>query len=409
MDFYLCFIILIKQFFLLFFLKSIFYMKGYKIPFEKKLYRFIKENKKERKNNEIQNIMSSITEYINLIFNNTLKKIHYRRIINKPKISIISSVFNKDKYLNHLIKSIQNQNIEEFELIFIDDCSTDQSVNIINQFSKIDSRIKLIKNKINKGTLYSRSNGALHSKGEYLIFVDSDDLVLKEGLLNSYNYIKKNNLSIVQFNTIFKRNETLSLCIRAFKYKNIIRQPILSYVFYYNEYTRKGDEQNTALWDKVINRHTVLKSINFIGNYYINENIKKENDVILLFSIFQCADSYQYINETGYFYDRTHNDSITYTWTEKNMANQILYSIFKNIKFLFLKTRNTYLDKLYSIYKLHQSFERYKICFQYAKSELKFIKEVLLLFLKSPYILFQDKKIIYSFYYKNLFYEKGIN
>ena len=91
-------------------------MKGYKIPFEKKLYRFIKENKKERKNNEIQNIMSSITEYINLIFNNTLKKIHYKRIINKPKISIISTVFNKDKYLNYLIKSIQNQNIEEFEL-----------------------------------------------------------------------------------------------------------------------------------------------------------------------------------------------------------------------------------------------------------------------------------------------------
>ena len=91
-------------------------MKGYKIPFEKKLYRFIKENKKESKNNEIQNIMSSITEYINLIFNNTLKKIHYKRIINKPKISIISTLFNKDKYLNYLIKSIQNQNIEEFEL-----------------------------------------------------------------------------------------------------------------------------------------------------------------------------------------------------------------------------------------------------------------------------------------------------
>ena len=106
-----------------------------------------------------------------------------------PKISFIIPVFNKEKYLKSLIISIQNQLIKEFEIIFIDDCSSDQSIKIINKYSSIDRRIKLIKNKENRGTLYSRSQGCLHSKGEYIIFIDPDDLVLKDGLYNSYNYI----------------------------------------------------------------------------------------------------------------------------------------------------------------------------------------------------------------------------
>ena len=54
----------------------------------------------------------------------------------------------------------------------------------------------------NKGALYSRSQGALHSKGQYIIFIDSDDLVLRNGIYNSYNYIKKYNLSMLQYNSI---------------------------------------------------------------------------------------------------------------------------------------------------------------------------------------------------------------
>ena len=53
------------------------------------------------------------------------------------------------------------------------------------------------------GALYSRYNGAIHSKGEYILFVDSDDIVLKDGILNAYNYIKKKNLDMIEFHTVF--------------------------------------------------------------------------------------------------------------------------------------------------------------------------------------------------------------
>ena len=249
--------------------------------------------------------------------------------------------------------------LKEFEIIFIDDCSNDNGVKLINEYIEIDKRIKLIKNKINKGALYSRSQGAIHSKGEYIIFIDSDDLVLKNGIYNSYNYIKKNDLSMIQFNSIFKINETLKLSKRYYKYDNIIKQPILSYVFFYNENVKKGAELNTALWDKLIKREIVEKAINFIGSEYYEQNLRIENDVILLFSLFKMANSYQYINETGYFYISDHNDSITNSWRSSRFDDIITHGLFTNIKFLYDKSGNSYLDKLFCVYKLQQTFKRY--------------------------------------------------
>ncbi len=284
--------------------------------------------------------------------------------------------------------------LKEFEIIFVDDCSTDKSVKAINKYRKIDKRIKLIKNKVNKGTLYSRSQGVIHSKGEYVIFIDSDDLVLQQGLFNSYNYIKLHNLSMIQFNTIFKRNNSISLNFRYYKYKNIIRQPYLSYIFYYNGNTRKGDELNTALWDKLLNRDLAIKAINFIGEKYLKQTIRIENDVILLFSLFQMADSYQYINETGYFYIRNNSDSITNTWKDKNNSQSIIHGIFTNIKFLYEKSGNSHLAKYFCLFKLQQSFKRYIISFTKAQKEYRFIKKVIHILLDSPYISNNNKLII---------------
>ena len=298
--------------------------------------------------------------------------------------------------------------LKEFEIIFIDDCSNDNGVKIINQYIDIDKRIKLIKNQINKGALYSRSQGAIHSKGEYIIFIDSDDLVLQNGLYNSYNYIKNKNLSMIQFNSIFKVNNTLKLSMRYYKYKDIIRQPILAYIFYYNENVKKGDELNTALWDKLIKRDIAIQAINFIGKDYFQDNIKIENDVILLFSLFKMANSYQYINETGYFYIRNHNDSITNSWRNPELDRKIVHGIFTNIKFLYEKSGNSHLDKMYCVFKLQQTFKRYIICFSKAKTEYVFVKHVINKLLFSTYISMEDK-IIISLIEKSIYNLFGFN
>jgi glycosyltransferase involved in cell wall biosynthesis len=196
----------------------------------------------------------------------------------EPKLSFIATVHNKEKYLKSFIYSIQNQNLKEFELIIVDDYSNDHSIEIIKNFAKTDKRIKLIINKKNMGSLYSRYNGAILSKAKYIIFVDSDDIILKEGISNSYHYINKNNLDMIQFNSVLEKNESrIIINRRCYIYSSIIYQPILSYIFYYNK--NNGIENNSNLWDKLVKRRIVLNSLKYIGIKYLKEKIIIENDV----------------------------------------------------------------------------------------------------------------------------------
>ena len=131
-----------------------------------------------------------------------LSKNKFKRIQN-PKISIISAVYNRGKYIKRFLRSIQNQLFNEIEIIFIDDFSTDNSVQIIEKFQKEDERIKLIKHNKNKGTLISRNDGILKSKGEYLIFPDPDDILSNDILKYCYNESHRNNYDIIKN---FKKN-----------------------------------------------------------------------------------------------------------------------------------------------------------------------------------------------------------
>ena len=203
-----------------------------------------------------------------------------------------------------------------------------------------------------------------------------------------------NDLSMIQFNTIFNRYNVLELNRRYYNYENVINQPILSYIFYYNYTNRNGDEQNTALWDKLIQKETIIKACDFIGEEYFRENIRVENDVILLYSIFRKAHSYQYINETGYYYVRTHKDSITNTWNNPKISNLIIHGLFVNIKFLYEKSGNSYLEKSLCVFKLNQTFKRYFKCFKNIKKESNFIRKLLEMMINCPYILTVNKNAI---------------
>ena len=101
-----------------------------------------------------------------------------------PKFSLIIPVLNKRQYLTKLITSIQNQLYENIEIVFVDDYSKDGSIELIQEYMRKDKRIILIKHKQNMGTLITRNDGVLNSNGEYILFVDPDDMILEECLQN---------------------------------------------------------------------------------------------------------------------------------------------------------------------------------------------------------------------------------
>ena len=136
-------------------------------------------NKFREKNVSFRNIEDNLMIYISYaksIKEGKIKKIIQNKKYDNPKISFIISVFNKEKYLDSLIISMQMQDLKEIEIVFVDDFSSDKSVEIINHFKKRDKRIILINNKKNMGALYSRAIGANIAKGDYFIFFDSDDI-----------------------------------------------------------------------------------------------------------------------------------------------------------------------------------------------------------------------------------------
>lgn len=115
-----------------------------------------------------------------------------------PVISIIIPIYNAEKYINQCIQSILNQTFQNFEIICIDDCSTDKSLEIVQSFS--DQRIKIIKNKSNLRSGYCRNIGIKYARGQYILFVDADDFCNIELLDKTVHAIKNDNSDICIFN-----------------------------------------------------------------------------------------------------------------------------------------------------------------------------------------------------------------
>jgi len=94
---------------------------------------------------------------------------------NCPLVSIIMPCFNSSKTINNSINSVLKQSYLNWELIIIDDCSTDNSLEIIENYKKKDSRFCIVRNEFNKGVSFSRNEGLRLSSGLFIAFLDSDD------------------------------------------------------------------------------------------------------------------------------------------------------------------------------------------------------------------------------------------
>ncbi len=95
--------------------------------------------------------------------------------MNSPLVSILMTAFNRQQYIAEAIQSVINSTYKNWELIIVDDNSTDSTVIIAQEFVSIDSRIKLYINEINLGDYPNRNKATSYAQGQYLMFVDSDD------------------------------------------------------------------------------------------------------------------------------------------------------------------------------------------------------------------------------------------
>jgi glycosyltransferase involved in cell wall biosynthesis len=115
------------------------------------------------------------------------------------RVSVVIPIYNAGKKLTKCIESILKQTFTDFELILVNDGSTDDSLEICRKYSKIDNRIKVI-NKENEGSIKTRKRGVDASKSEYIMFVDADDWVDNNIIETLYNEVQENNVEIAVCN-----------------------------------------------------------------------------------------------------------------------------------------------------------------------------------------------------------------
>ncbi len=112
--------------------------------------------------------------------------------MKEKQVSVIMPVYNKEKYIEATIKSVQEQTYENWEIVIIDDCSSDASSKIIKRYVDNDERIRYYKNEKNLGAAGSRNRAIELAKGRYIAFLDSDDLWMPNKLEKQIDYMSQN-------------------------------------------------------------------------------------------------------------------------------------------------------------------------------------------------------------------------
>lgn len=139
------------------------------------------------------------------------------------KISILIPAYNVEKYIGECIESVLRQDLHDFEIICVDDASTDNTLSILEQYANLDSRIKIYSHEVNKGQSSARNLAFTHAVGEYIYMLDADDKICDGALSALYEICKKDMLDVVGFETFqFMDDERLTdkLPAKMIQYKD---------------------------------------------------------------------------------------------------------------------------------------------------------------------------------------------
>lgn len=227
--------------------------------------------------------------------------------VPNPKITVIAPVYNAARYLDRMVESIQDQTLQNWEMILIDDNSSDNSRAIIKRYAEIDRRIKYIFLDLNVGPARARNLGIDAANGEFLSFIDADDYVSNVFLERLLNSAEANNVDIVwcQYSEVVD-NETLP------KDNGLSRETV-----YNREKALKLFYGQTIGLGSLCNKLYRLEFINSF-NLRLNEKRTRAEDWEFNLNAFSCLGSLIIIEDNLYYYVRQNNSSVMASFREKD-------------------------------------------------------------------------------------------
>lgn len=172
-------------------------------------------------------------------------------------ISIITPTYNCGKFIGETIESVINQTYENWEMIIVDDCSKDNTNDIVNKYAQNDDRIKYYLLEKNSGAAIARTKAMELANGNYMAFLDSDDLWVEDKLEKQLKFMKENNFNFVctEYEQIDEQSNPLGKIIKV----------------------RDKANYNRVLLDCPVGNSTVMYNVKAMGKFQV-PNIRKRND-----------------------------------------------------------------------------------------------------------------------------------
>lgn len=242
-----------------------------------------------------------------------------------PEISVIIPVYNVEKYLQECLDSLINQTFYDIEIICINDGSTDDSVNILREYEKKDSRVKVFDRKHN-GPSAARNIGINESKGKYITFVDADDYIEKDTYVTAIKYIK--NVDIVAWG------------IKVFG-EHSLKQRKSDNEYYQLKYTGLVDMSDAVVLntDCSVCNKLFKKEILLLNNISFPEGLHYEDAAFWWKYAINCKNIY-FIDLCFYNYRRRDDSIMANTFAECDYAVDHLYIV--DDFYEYLKEKNTF-------------------------------------------------------------------
>ena len=223
---------------------------------------------------------------------------------SKPLFSILIPAYNVGKLIRRCLFTVLNQTYSNIEVIIVDDASTDNTFDVISEYSKHDKRIKVIRNEKNESLEYSRTVAMEMCKGDYIIFVDSDDYI------------------------------SLDICETLFRELSIEKSDIIEYSYaidpynmvvsqHHDDYTVEGIltlKYYHTIWNKCYSRELIKKSLKAIKKFYCNMS----EDIYFATVFSHFAESYRIIDAVLYHYVRGDGMTSNGIFTKQTVQNALI-------------------------------------------------------------------------------------
>lgn len=252
-------------------------------------------------------------------------------------ISVIIPIYNLQHILSQTLDSVLKNAFKDYELILVNDGSTDNSLDICKMYKEKDSRIVII-DKENGGLSSARNAGLDVAKGKYICFVDGDDLISNDYFEKLFNYIDSNNLDWVEC-ARYVVDENGNKTIQHLFNENVIYkdQQIDKYVLNHSFYNNAQDIHlhSTSAWGSIYLKER-------IGDLRFREDITYGEDTLFNYEFVQKINSYGYLDEPLYYY-MTGNSVITKKYRQ-NFIEEI-FVLIDNIEKLRVKYNHDVSDE----------------------------------------------------------------